>query len=291
MKTPIKSHGKDQVWWTSTWVQVCLSMFQCGIVPAWVQLSHLKPMDFFLQLSGPQASGICSSSKVASLGRGTCVMRAKSSIVTLHAAFLHSASVPNLCNLIPLPEQALASAGESDLARPSKGLEQCEFWGRFWLQSTRTGPHPWSIISNWMGRRFETTTLVDHCSVWFWPILTHSDWFWPILTDSDPAFAMLFALWPSRFARCHCRTQSELPCPGHDKILKTSSRASKDLGRSKPSARAAIDCQNMPYIYIYFIVMLGYQSNEYQWISTCICHALCIPEDIDMLNVDFRPCN
>ena len=227
-------------------------------------------MDFFLQLSGPHASGICSSSKVASLGRGTCVMRAKSSIVTLHAAFLHSASVPNLCNWIPLPEQALASAGESDLARPSKGLEQCEFWGRFWLQSTRTGPHPWSIISNWMGRRFETTTLVDHCSVWFWPILT----------DSDPAFAMLFALWPSRFARCHCRTQAELPCPGHDKILKTSSRASKALGRSKPSARAAIDCQNIPciyiYMYIYFIVMLGYQSNthEYQWISTCICHIM-----------------
>jgi hypothetical protein len=75
MKTPIESHGKDQVWWTSTWVQVCLSMFPCWIVPAWVKLSHIKPIDFFLQLSGPHASGICSSSKVASLGRGTCMSK------------------------------------------------------------------------------------------------------------------------------------------------------------------------------------------------------------------------
>ena len=61
-------------------------------------------------------------------------------------------------------------------------------------------------------------------------------------------------------------------------------------GSSKPSARVAIDCQSMPYTSLWCDDMLRYQSitHEYQWISTnineyqclsmCICHALCIPK-------------
>ena len=86
MKTPIESHGKDQVWWTSNWVHACLRLFEYiwlylnifDYVWVWncASMSKNEPYSASRWISacnGRHASGICSSSKVASLGSGTCM--------------------------------------------------------------------------------------------------------------------------------------------------------------------------------------------------------------------------